>query len=87
MAEDSLGADQFSAFALFSELGLVSSVDPVDGLLEHPTHQLIGRLEDGRPDKHLQLSHGHSGGLGSLKTGHHLLDFLVLGEEDLRRRL
>jgi hypothetical protein len=40
--ENALGVDPFSALALFSRLGLVGAVNPIDGLLEHPAHQIIG---------------------------------------------
>ena len=87
MPENPLGSNSVPALALFSGLRLVSGVDPVDGLLEHPAHQLIGRPEYRGTDQNLQLGHRDPSGLGGLEAGHHLLDFLVLGQEDFRRRL
>src|SRR6185369_9722626 len=46
-----------------------------------------GRLEDGRAHQHLQLLEGHTVGFGGLKTGHQVLDFLLLGEADSGREL
>jgi len=37
-AKESLALDGLTAFARFSELGLVSRIDAVGGLLEQPTH-------------------------------------------------
>ena len=87
MPENPLGSNSVPALALFSGLRLVSGVDPVDGLLEHPAHQLIGALEYRSTYQNLQLGHRDPSGLGGLEAGHHLLDFLVLGQEDFRRRL
>jgi len=48
---------------------------------------LVGRLEHGRAHQHLELLDGHTVGLGSLETGHQVLDFLLLGEADSRGEL
>jgi hypothetical protein len=85
--ENTLGVDGLSGLALFSRFGLVGGVNPIDGLLEHPAHQLIGRLEHGRAHEDLKLSHGHCVRATGLKAFHHLPDLLVLGQEDFRRRL
>ncbi len=55
--------------------------------LQQISHYLVGRLEKGCAHQHLQLLDGHTVGFGSVETGHYVLDFLVLGEADLRRDL
>ena len=41
-------------------------------------------LKMGRAHQNLQLLDGHPGGIGPLEARHQLLDFLVLGKEELR---
>ena len=64
--------------------GLAGGIDAVGQLLEEVGHQLIGGLEDCRAQQHfeIQFLNGQLGRVGRQKTGHQLLDLLVLGEED-----
>jgi len=58
-------------------------IDAVGGLLKQPTDQRVGGLENGRAHQGLQLrDHLRSRRLG-LEAGDQLLDFLILGEEDI----
>jgi hypothetical protein len=61
--------------------GLVLGVDLIGPPLEEMLHQLVGRLENGHPEKNLQLLHIHG---GRLELRDQLLDLGVLGEEELR---
>ena len=47
--------------------------------------QLIGRLEEGRTNQLLQFLHRHPGEFLRFESVDQLLDFLLLGEDDLRR--
>ena len=67
--------------------GLVSRVNALGSLLQQISHHVPGRPENGRAYQHLQLLDGDTVGIGRLETGHQVLDFLVLGEADLRRDL
>jgi len=49
-------------------------------------YQHGGWLEDGAAHQDFQFLDGHPAGLASVKAGHQLLDFLVLGQEDFERR-
>jgi len=68
---------------VLARLGLVGSVDFVRGLLQQPAHQRIGRLEEDRAKQYLHLLDRQAVGLVGLEAGYQLLDFLVLGQEDL----
>jgi hypothetical protein len=72
-----------AALVNLARLGLVSLIDSVNRLLEKPSHQLIGGFEYGYPQQGLQLR--NQLGLGTLgfKPGDQLLDFLILGQEDM----
>jgi hypothetical protein len=75
------------ALAHLSWLGLVGRIDPVGRLLEQTFHQCVGRLEDGGAHQRFQLLDRHAVGLLRPEAGHQLLDFLLLGQEELGRRV
>ena len=72
---------------VLARLGLVGSVDFVRGLLQQPAHQRIGRLEEDRANQHFHLLDRQALGWVGLEADYQLLDFLVLGQEDLRREV
>lgn len=82
--EDAIQWERRPAFALFSRFGLIGSIDLLRRCLQQEGHQCGGGLEESRSNQHLQLLHRHPAGPGVLESGYELLDFLLLGEEDLR---
>lgn len=85
--KNAIDRNWFSSLALLSWLGMVSRIDAVSRGLKQPTHQLVGGLEKGRPHQHFQLLHRDPAGRLRLKASDQLLDFLLLGEEELGWRL
>ena len=85
VAENPLHGDGLAALALLPGFCLVGGVDALDGLLEQPTDQGIGRFENGGAHQQLQLGHGGAVSCVNFVAGDQLLDFLFLGEEERRR--
>lgn len=48
-----------------------------------PSHQRVGRLEEGGAHQHFQLLDGFPVGLLPLKLHHQRVDFLLLGQEEV----
>jgi hypothetical protein len=66
-----------------ARLGLVGRINPVGRALEQKPHQCVGGLEDGGADQHFQFLDASSVGFLTLKLRHQLVDFLVLGQEEM----
>jgi len=49
-AENTIHGDGFPPFALFSQFGLVGSIDLIGCSLQQEGHQCASRLEDSRPN-------------------------------------
>ena len=81
VAKEALDLELLTSFADLAGPGLVGGVDSIGGLLQKPADQLVGRLENGRP-QHLQLL--DAGALRQMRRelGHQGLDLGLLGEED-----
>jgi len=86
-AKQAIDLETFPSLALLPRLGLVGGIDLVGGGLQQPSHQRVGRLEDGGAHQHFQLLDRQAVGLPGLEASHQLLDFLVLGQKDLGRRV
>ena len=79
---DPNGKRTFPAFARF---GLIVLINLAGGILEQNPDQFVGGFAQRHTQKQLQLLDDVAiGGLAG-ETGDQLLDFLVLGEEVLRR--
>lgn len=82
--KDAIHCNGFPSFALFSRFGLIGRIDLLRRLLQQEAHQCGSRLEDSRPNQDLYFLHIHAAGSGGLEPCYELLDFLLLGEADLR---
>jgi len=85
VTENPLHGDRLPALADLPSLGLIGIVNALDGLLQQPADQGVGRLENGGAHQQLQLGHDRTVSSVGLVAGDQLLDFLFLGEEDRRR--
>jgi hypothetical protein len=86
-AKDALHRDAFPFFAGFARLGVINRIDLIGSRLEKLTDQFVGWLEDGGADESFQPLDGEGFfSILTLESGDYLLDFLVLGEEELRGR-
>jgi len=81
-AKNSLHPNGFPALANLPGFGLVTRVDTLSRLLQQPTDQIIGRLENSRAHQYLQLDDGVSLWALGFKPRDQLLDFRFLGQED-----
>ena len=86
-AEEAIDCDRGAPFVVIARGRLVGGIDAVGRPLQEITHHLIGGFEDGCAQKHFQFLDGDSVGYVGLETGHQLSDFLVLGQEERRRRV
>ena len=82
-AKDALDLETDPSLRLLTRLGLVGGVNSVSRRLQEQSDQRIGGFEKSGAHQHFQLLDGHPIGLLSLEARHQLLDFLVLGQEDL----
>ena len=84
-AKQALDLDGFATLAPLPWPRLVAGIDLVGGRLEQIADHGIGRLEDRRAQQHLQLLDRSPCGRLGLKLSDQLLDFLLLGEEEVGR--
>ena len=84
-AKDAIDSEAGPPLVMLARLGLVGGINAVGGPLQQESHQCIGRLVNRRAHQHLQLLDRHPVGLGRLEASHQLLDFLILGQEELGR--
>ena len=84
-AKEAMDRAAFASLALFPRVGLIPRIAPVARRLQEEGHQRIGRLENRGADQHFELLDRHPVGSRGLETPDQLLDFLVLGEEELQR--
>src|SRR5262245_3544303 len=86
-AEYSINLSADPPFVLLARLGSVGGVNSLSSLLQQPSHQHIGRFENRRADQHLQLLDSYPGWLLGLEPSSYLLDLLVLGPDNLGRKV
>ena len=86
-AEHAIDLRADSSLILLAQLGPVGGVNAISGLLQQPSHQCVGRFENGCADQYLQLLDSYSGGLLGLESCGQLLDFLVLGPDNFGRKV
>ena len=84
-AKQTVHPQALSSFALLAGCGLIGGIDAVGRWLEPPLHQRVGGLEAGGAHQHFQLLHRQAVGRLRAKVRHQLLDFLLLGQEELWR--
>lgn len=83
--KDAMECDALPAHASLSGSSLVTCIDLVGRALQQESHQRVSWFENGRPNQHFQLLYRQAIRLLRLKALYELLDFLLLGQEELGR--
>ena len=84
-AEQTLALAGFPSLAGLARRGLIGRIHSVGGPLQEKAPQRGGGLEERGAPQPFPLLDGPPGGVLPLQRGHHLLDFLVLGQEEVGR--
>ena len=85
--EPALHLETMAAPAPLARLGRVGRLHSIHRPLQQAAHQRVGGLENGRADQPLQFLHQMAVRNLAGKTRPQLLDFLLLGQEDLGREV